>query len=465
MRKTFSRYKQDRSGQFAVWFGLMALPLLATTSYVMDLQAAQIETGNVKAALDAATLATVQKNNLNDSEKRLYAKDIFYDNFNGRVKPTVDVTVTKNSVIMTAKAELPTTVMAALGKKAIKYSELSEAQQTSEDTICVMALSQNADKAVEFSDSIAFRATGCSVQSNSKSTSAIYAKSSDKPRANSFCAVGGSEGQTVPLSKSECSAVADPYAGLAPPPLGPCIKTKGGNSLPSLGGNGGGDTGSGQYNVVAVIAPTPTLSPGLENVTGLTDNILGPLTGSDVTIEPGTYCQGLTVDGENVTFQPGLYVFQGPLVFKNYAQATAENVTFSMNGENGHLVIESGASLTATAQKSGPYSGLVFHQDSTKTKANLLKGGNKDKNKSKISKASVIQGGGKLHVVGTVYLPDQHLEVSGSSEIGAQSPALSFIANTIKFSGKANAYVAADARAASLPPLLPRNENGARLVR
>lgn len=479
MKRVFKDYVTNTSGQFAVWFSIMAVPLLAGTSYVMDYQSAQIQTGNIKAALDAATLATVQKNNLSDSDKQSFATDVFHDNYSGKAETDLVVEIGENRVHMTARGKIPTTVAAALGHKHIGFFEESEALQTSEDTICVMALSTTADKAVEFSDSVSFNALACSVQSNSKSRQSIYARSSAKPVANSFCAVGGTEGLTRPLAKAECSPIADPYANLLTPPLSPCEKLK---KKDDKWPNDRDDDDDDDYDddddddfrtVTANVSPTmggvgnPGLDPHIEGMTGLTSGDLGPETGSNIEIFPGTYCDGLTIDGRSVTFKPGTYIMQGPLVFKNQAQAVAKDVTFILNGKKGQLVVQSGASLTATAPKVGTYAGLVFVQDSQKKlkDKDLKKSDEKIEKKRVTKQASIIEGGGRLNVVGTVYLPDQNLEVSGTSEIGAQSPALSFIANTIRFSGSTNAYVAADSQKAGLPPMKPRNDNGARLTK
>jgi len=445
MTAVLKKLVRNQDGQFAVWFGLLAFPLLAGTSFVMDFQLYQKDTTNLKGALDTAVLAAVQKNNLTKSEREAFAIDIFNNNFDGKSTPILTATATDDTVKLTAKGSVPTSISAAIGIKELKYNEISQAQQTAENTICVLALNKSARNAIKFKDNASFLANSCSVQSNSNSNNALVSSSSVKPISNNFCAVGGISGSFKPNAKSECAPIADPYTFLSAPAEGPCLDPK------KNGLKDGDNTGK---------PPSQTAKLGLgvspKAMTGLQDSDLGPTTGDYITLPAGTYCKGLTVDGIQVRFEAGLYNFGGPLVFKNNAEAIAENVTFALTSQNAKLVIEKGATLTATASKNGPFSGLVvFQRNATAVADNRNNRGN----------SSVIQSGGSLNVTGTIYLPEQGLIISGDSTVGASSPALAFIANTVTFQGSVEATVSADAAKAGLPPIKPNASDGARLVR
>ena len=125
----------------------------------------------------------------------------------------------------------------------------------------------------------------------------------------------------------------------------------GGAESPGLGGGGmtttrelgGGSGGSGGGNLAA-----------------MSQN----LTGSNVSLPPGTYCGGLTVDGQNVTFLPGNHIIlDGPLTFRNGAEAMAIGVTFVMKGERSLLNIVSGSEVDVKAPAIGPLAGLAFFED------------------------------------------------------------------------------------------------------
>jgi len=75
------RYCRNTSGQFAVWMGVLALPLLMATTFAMDFYSAQRSATQIKAALDAAALAAVTNQNISDKERGEYATKHFNTNF------------------------------------------------------------------------------------------------------------------------------------------------------------------------------------------------------------------------------------------------------------------------------------------------------------------------------------------------------------------------------------------------
>jgi len=144
------------------------------------------------------------------------------------------------------------------------------------------------------------------------------------------------------------------------------------------------------------------------------DNELVPisdnLTGSDIYLTPGTYCDGLTVDGLRVQFAPGDYIFKdGPLTFLNDAPGNR-------------------APMTGTNR---------------------------------------IASGGNISMSGTAYFPEQTLLFSGEdTHLGANSPAVGLIADNIQFRGDRGSRVkiGVDHQKAGLPPIKPRVDDGVRLV-
>jgi len=72
------------------------------------------------------------------------------------------------------------------------------------------------------------------------------------------------------------------------------------------------------------------------------------------------------------------------------------------------------------------------------------------------------------NVLGTLYFPKQEIKISGEeSQMGSHAPATSFIADKIEFAGKEGSSVSVkvDHIRAGLPPMMPRVEDGARLVK
>jgi len=182
-------------------------------------------------------------------------------------------------------------------------------------------------------------------------------------------------------------------------------------------------------------------------------------TGSDVDIKPGVFCGGLTVDGINVDFLPGEYIMKdGPISFINGAEAVAKDVTFILSGTGSVLNIQSQSAVLLKAPSEGVRRGLAVMEAVDRSGP---------ANRKPEEKNSMIAEGGSLQVTGTIYLPQQKLEIMGkNTAIGSMAPATSFIADTLHISGGAGARmdIGVDHVEAGVPPIQPRAEDGARLV-
>ncbi len=447
MPSFWQSFKEDKSGHFAVQFALLGLPLVIATTFVVDYASSDAEKVNVKSALDAAVIAAVNNNTLTLSQKEDYAKTHFIQNYSGKIDFELTPLATSSRVEMSAFGLAPVTVAETLGIKGIEIFEKSAAEQTSENVICVLSLAPSGEARISFSGRVKFNAPTCSVHANSTNPEAIWSSRGLVPTAKSFCATGGVSGNYQPYGKGDCAPVADPYVYTQAPAAGPCINlgaivdirsavnttTKGAGANPSTskevgGGNGGGGGGS----------------------------IVENLTGSNVSLPPGTYCGGLTVDGQNVTFLPGNHIMlDGPLTFRNGAEAVADDVTFVMKGESSTLNIVSGAYVKVTAPGTGALAGLVFFQD--------VHHGSSDAS-AYPNGINYMASGGELNITGTAYFPTQTVEVAGQSVFGSNAPATSFIAYNVDFYGSPTINVSVDHQRAGLPPIMPRTEDGARLV-
>jgi len=139
------------------------------------------------------------------------------------------------------------------------------------------------------------------------------------------------------------------------------------------------------------------------NLGGAVEN----LTGNNISLPPGTYCGGLTIDGRNVRFLPGNHIIlDGPLIFRNNAEAIGEDVTFVMNGLSSVLTVQSGADVDITAPLEGSkvgMPGMAFFQD-VQTQAGI--DGHFPNGENKLS------SGGNLNITGTAYFPTQTARIA-----------------------------------------------------
>lgn len=127
----------------------------------------------------------------------------------------------------------------------------------------------------------------------------------------------------------------------------------------------------------------------------------------DAVLEPGRYCGTLEIKGDNVTFEPGVYVIDdGNFKVNGNSSATGEGVTFILTGDNpwsvGTVTINGTADLSIKAPTSGEYEGVLIYQD---RKAQEFGGANK------------IAGTATVKLEGLLYFPQQKLDMMGDATI------------------------------------------------
>lgn len=216
-------YRNNQSGQVGVVFALSLLPLLAVTSAGVEYSKLTKERSAISNALDTAVLAAANNNAISLDEKDEYARTHFIANYGGDLNLKLSPDVNTTRVRLVAQGELELTFGKIVGISDLQITEASAATIKTDSTICVLALSEDADGAISFDRDLTFSASDCSVHSNSNSESAILSTfSTVKPTATSFCAVGGVTGEVEPHSKGECSLVADPYVNVPPAEIGTC---------------------------------------------------------------------------------------------------------------------------------------------------------------------------------------------------------------------------------------------------
>ena len=249
-------------------------------------------------------------------------------------------------------------------------------------TVCVLALSNNANGALKASGSASATFEGCIVASNSSSNSSFHLQSASLSAdcvytAGGYQVTGGSSNLTL----VECDAVEedhdpidDPYADVAVP-----------------------------------TAPSPCVNPGTVENTTVTP-VLSHASGSKYI----RYCS-LTVKG-NVTFSEGLYFVDGAFSNNGNTSLAGSGVTFVIGG---NVTLNGNIAMDLTAPASGPYSGLLFFGDRDATKESIKISGDL---------ASSLQG--------AVYFPTGNLQFTGSS--AATSGCTQLIAHTIELTGNSS---------------------------
>jgi hypothetical protein len=234
-----------------------------------------------------------------------------------------------------------------------------------------------------------FEGDNCSVQMNSGSSRAMTMEGQPKARADRFGVWGGHRGDgfdPVPVNKSD--KIADPYQSMPFPMHDKCGSTKKGLTI-----------------------------------------------GASTTLEPGTYCGGITITGANVVvkLKPGIYVMvDGALHLKGQARVEGEEVMVAFTGDDSTLRVWGGSTVKLTSPTSGTYANMQFFQDRTDSKGRGLWvsiGGNGPGDDSKVE------------FDGAAYFPTQNFWVFGNSELEARSPGMAIVADKVWVQGNSKMKV------------------------
>jgi len=140
-----------------------------------------------------------------------------------------------------------------------------------------------------------------------------------------------------------------------------------------------------------------------------------------VTLNPGTYCNGLNIGGgATVTMNPGTYIMKGGgLHFAGGSHVTGSGVMIYDTYGGGYsyqpIIFDNGTSETLTAPTTGTYAGILLFQDPT-----VVGGG-----------ASSFAGGTSANLTGTLYFPTTALSFSN----GASAAYTIIVADSVNFTG------------------------------
>lgn len=240
--------------------------------------------------------------------------------------------------------------------------------QTSADA-CVLALDQSASKGAYFSGSSQLTLTGCVVMSDSFSSSSVYVWGASSLTASCVISSGGVQTKSGGLNDTGCS---QPMTDVPPAP----------DPFPSL--------------------PAPPVASACAS-------------GSGGTLQPGTYCGGLSLKGD-VTLQPGVYVINGgTLDINGNANITGSGVTFYLTG-GATVQMNGNATVNLSAPTSGTYSGILFYGDRSDT-----------------GLSETFNGTASSSMTGTIYFPTDNVTYQGDFA-GAQGCTY-IVADTVSWSG------------------------------
>lgn len=240
---------------------------------------------------------------------------------------------------------------------------------------CILALEPSDQDAIKLGGATTVNAPDCSIQVNSTSHKALKVASDAHAVAAPICVVGGiySHPENVAAyAETDCPAVADPLAGLPAPGTSPCTA-----------------------NAVKIDGGVHTLNPGV-------------------------YCNGISIADASVVFNPGVYVIADKsFLIDGGSTVSGSGVFFYLQHEKSLLEFKEPASITLSAPTSGQWAGVLFYQERT----------------VKPGEHKIDDDGNKVFA-GTMYFPASQLtyKLTGTgSSVGVTG---SLIARLFEFSNK-----------------------------
>ena len=400
------RWKKDDGGSIAVIFALVLIPVIGATGAAVDYSRANGVKTNLQGALDAAVLAGLTDDaTIRDTRASNTFNSVFVSKVSGTTVGTLQFTTNNDGTYSgSVSIRVPTAFMGILGVNTLTVSANAKARigstQSVAKAMCIISLNTSIAKAVAMSGSAAINAPTCLLQVNSNNTDAVDMSGSTTIKTAENCFVGKlkaySSGAVTPSPDVVCNVLTDPFAGMAMPTVGACNHTK------------------------------------------LQVN-------TSTTLQPGVYCQGLTISSTTVTLAPGLYIISGTFTASGSSKITGDGVTIFLTGDGAGVTSSGGTSWHLVAAGKLGYACSGGSTSCLAGFAFFL-----DPSGKQLSK-SVLSGGSEMYFEGGLYFPQQQLELSGGSGNYSLSPFTAIAADTFNLSSSSAINLNSDPSKTSVP--------------
>ena len=446
---SMSQFRQNQRGGVVVLFAMMMPVLMGLSAVAIEYAGLVKRRAELQRAADAASIAGVNQFKLANADdagviRLATATAQSQARNNGGTTPQVTAAVIgkRTGVKVTVSETVPNSMGKLINMSTVDVSVSSTAKLAGTTRLCLLALDPLAAGAFHLESAARVTATDCSLYSNSLNPAGIQGETAAVATALSTCSAGGYTGASTnftPPPATGCPPIRDPLADREAPAVGPCL------SLPL----------------------------GLNSILGTLLNPLDKNYGTNVvstraTLYPGTYCGGLHITkGANVTLMPGVYVMKdGPLVADKNSSLMGTNVGFYFTGLTTGLLFDQKSTISLTAPKDGPMSGLLLQEDRTPLSSlGALVGsitslvpldGTKGKAKAPpggtlLAREYRIISDNARTLLGTIYLPQGRLIIDSSKPVADQSAYTVIVARMINLYDGPNLMLNAQYGATDIP--------------
>lgn len=317
-----------RDGVTVIVFSIVLPVLLGLAGMSLDYIRAYSLRTNLQGAVDAAVLAGISSSQ--DEQQQISAAQAYFDAIGNDLGLTVNVNFHREGekLIGSASATLNTTILKVMGFDDMDVAVNSVA--SSEQTLghaCFMAMHPTRKHTLELKDTVSVIALDCHIYGNSDHPYDVVDphKPQNFLRAKSIQAIGYGHHyleNVIPPLEYAPELLPDPFAGMTIPSAGEC-----------------------DYDKLQVV-------------------------GGSMTLNPGTYCDGLEIkNGAVVTFNPGTYIIADKKFKLFNSKISGEGVTIVLADDKVELDWnDSEVLLTAPASGSLASMALIGVRENTKHK-------------------------------------------------------------------------------------------------
>lgn len=370
MRQLTRSFRRDDRGSIAIIFGLSLLPLVTLAGAAHDFAGIASARTALQVKLDTIALQSVS----GTGSSSVIADDILRQL---KAPEPIDVAIVEKDggVAVSARMRVDLPFSGIIGFSHVYIDAHAAAVPGGSGApICVLALSETADAAIDFAGNTTFATSGCVVQSNSRSATSIAQRGSATAASDLFCAAGRVSGSLQGEVVENCRAKPDPFAKVEAPRDRACRFSSSG------------------------------------------DTSLGP--NRSKTFSPGVYCGKLDIKG-TATLLPGVYVLTEGLDVGSQASITGNGVTLYVTGQYSEIKINGGGAIDLSAPTQGPTEGILLWHD------RQADGG----------KAVQINGHANVRLKGAIYAPRHQITINGTAGFGDANTFVPMIADRFAFSG------------------------------
>lgn len=398
------RFAGSRRGSIAVATALGAPVVFAIAGVAMDYFMMVHIKGQLQIAADSAAIAAVKELGLSgvtDQQVTSVAESFVYTNLgelseNGITEGTlgIDVKITKEERIVEVAITQEWTpfFMQFVNSNVTPIRARAQAKTMGQRLACVLGLSELAPPGVHLYSSASLVADGCDVYSNTE-TLGLIVNDDATLKADLICVSGAYKAHGAsavePDPITDCPKFDDPLASRQAPKVGGC------------------------------------------------DHFAMKVINQNKTLDPGTYCGGLTILGKSkVTLNPGVYIIHnGLLKVSGTASMTGENVGFYLSGIQTLMFLDSGTTIDLTAPKDGPLAGILFFEDRKALPLRIHR----------------IGSNNARNLVGTIYLPLGILFIDANAPVADNSAYTALVVRSLQLSEGPKLVLHSDYKSTDIP--------------